>query len=99
IPVVLNSVPAVGAIQFSATNLPARLQIDRSTGIISGQIRSDAAGIYSTTVTVTENGTRSLSQTFQWTVRSHRSGGGGSSSRLATVASAIAKLMTSLNAL
>src|SRR3954452_5070812 len=99
IPVVLNSVPPAGALQFSATNLPGRLRIDPATGIISGQIRSDAAGIYTTTVPVAERGTRSLSQTFQWTVLSHRSGGGGSSARLPAVANAIAKLMTTLDAL
>lgn len=99
VPVVLNSLPPVGALRFTATNLPPRLQINASTGVISGQIRSDAAGIYTTTVTVTENGTRSLSQTFQWTVLSHRSGGGGSSSRLSTVTGAIANVMATLNGL
>ncbi len=71
--VVLNGFPAPGAIQFSAVNLPGGLQISRSTGAISGQIRHDAEGVYDTTVTVTENGARPISQTFQWTVRSHRS--------------------------
>jgi hypothetical protein len=73
--VVLTSLPPPGTILFSAQNLPSGLQINRSTGVISGQIRSDGAGVYTTTVTVTENGTRSLSQTFQWSVLSHRGGG------------------------
>ncbi len=79
--VVLTSVPPPGAILFSAQNLPTGLQINRSTGLISGQIRSDGAGVYTTTVTVTENGTRSLSQTFQWTVLSHRGSGRAGSLR------------------
>ncbi len=69
--------PAPGAIQFSAQNLPPGLQISRTTGLISGEITRGAVGIYSTTVTVTENGTRPLSQTFTWIVNS-RSGGGNS---------------------
>jgi hypothetical protein len=81
--VVLNPalpVPPPGTIQFSAKNLPPGLQISPSTGVISGQIARGSVGVYTTTVTVTENGTRPLSQTFTWTVRS-RSGNSGNSSR------------------
>jgi putative Ig domain-containing protein len=69
--VVLNSpasLPPAGTIQFTAQNLPPGLQISRSTGLITGEIGRNAAGVYSTTVTVTENGTKPLSQAFQWTI-------------------------------
>jgi hypothetical protein len=68
--VVLNSatLPPPGTIRFTAQNLPPGLLISQSTGLITGEIGRNAAGVYSTTVTVTENGTRPLSQTFLWTV-------------------------------
>jgi large repetitive protein len=57
---------------FSATGLPAGLNIDAVTGIISGTIDRSASqpngGVYSVTVTATDAGGLSSSQTFNWTV-------------------------------
>ena len=57
---------------FSATGLPAGLTIDPVTGVISGTIDRNASqpggGIYSVTVTATDAGGLSTSQTFTWTV-------------------------------
>lgn len=58
-------------LSFSATNLPAGLSIDGSTGIISGAIASnaDAGGPYTVTVSATDIATGvSASQSFSWTV-------------------------------
>ena len=57
---------------FSATGLPAGLTIDPATGVINGTIDRNASqaggGIYSVTVTATDAGGLSTSQTFTWTV-------------------------------
>ncbi len=57
---------------FSATGLPAGLTIDPATGLISGTIDRNASqpngGLYSVTVTATDAGGLTTSQTFVWTV-------------------------------
>jgi large repetitive protein len=57
---------------FSATGLPAGLTIDPATGVISGTIDRAASqvngGVYSVTVTATDAGSLTSSQTFSWTV-------------------------------
>jgi CshA-type fibril repeat protein len=59
-------------LSFDVTGLPAGLNIDPATGIISGTIDRDASqpngGIYSVTVTGTDPDGLSTSQTFTWTV-------------------------------
>jgi hypothetical protein len=61
--------PAPGAVVYSATGLPAGLNLNSSTGLISGNVGMSAHGNspYQTTVTATQ-GTFSASQTFTWTV-------------------------------
>jgi hypothetical protein len=61
--------PAPGAVVYSATGLPAGLNLNSSTGLISGNVGMAAHGNspYQTTVTATQ-GTFSASQTFTWTV-------------------------------
>jgi large repetitive protein len=57
---------------FSATGLPSGLTIDAVTGVISGTIDLAASqvngGVYSVTVTATDAGGLTSSQTFSWTV-------------------------------
>jgi CshA-type fibril repeat protein len=57
---------------YSATGLPAGLTIDPVTGLISGTIDRAASqlngGIYSVTLTATDAGGLTNSQTFTWTV-------------------------------
>ncbi len=59
-------------LQFSAVGLPLGLTIDPNTGVISGTIDRNASqpagGIYSVTVTATDTGGLTTSQTFSWTV-------------------------------
>ncbi|MEZ5644406.1 MAG: Ig-like domain-containing protein [Burkholderiaceae bacterium] len=63
------------SLTFSATGLPAGLSIHPTTGVISGTLDAAASqggassdGIYSVTVTATDLGGLSASQTFTWTV-------------------------------
>lgn len=62
--------PDGDVLTYSATNLPDGLDIDPSTGIISGVIADDAAdpAPYQVTVTATDGNGRSVSQTFTWIV-------------------------------
>jgi len=57
---------------YGASNLPAGLSIDSSTGVISGTITSgdSADGVYDVTVSATDstNSSIGMSKTFQWTV-------------------------------
>ncbi len=55
---------------FSADNLPTGLSIDPYTGLITGTITSGAAGLWTTTITVTaQNGSMAMgSVTFDWVV-------------------------------
>jgi DUF971 family protein len=52
---------------FAATNLPAGLSIDSTTGVISGTLTTASAGIFTVTVTASD-GFNTGSATFQWTV-------------------------------
>jgi CshA-type fibril repeat protein len=60
------------SLAFSASGLPAGLSIDPATGVISGTIDRNASqpggGNYSVTVTATDAGGLTTSQTFTWTV-------------------------------
>ncbi|MEM7455250.1 MAG: Ig-like domain-containing protein [Planctomycetota bacterium] len=55
---------------FSATGLPPGLSINAASGIITGTIDSSASagGPYSVTITVTDGGGLSASDTFTWTI-------------------------------
>ena len=57
---------------FSATNLPAGLTINATTGVISGTIDKNASqpagGVYSVTVTASDGKGGTVSTTFTWTV-------------------------------
>ena len=57
---------------FSAVGLPAGLSIDPATGVITGTIDRSASqtgnGAYSVTITATDPGGLTASQTFTWTI-------------------------------
>ncbi len=55
---------------YSATGLPEGVAIDSVTGDIGGALGPNSTGVYSITVTVTDDGTPSLQDTdvFTWTV-------------------------------
>ncbi|MDJ0498162.1 MAG: putative Ig domain-containing protein, partial [Acidimicrobiia bacterium] len=57
-------------LSYNATGLPEGLTIDPVTGTISGALGPNSAGVYSVTLTVTDNGTPNLQDTdiFTWTV-------------------------------
>ncbi len=52
---------------YAASNLPAGVSLNPSSGVISGQISPNAVNTYSSTITATD-GLSSASQTFTWTV-------------------------------
>jgi CshA-type fibril repeat protein len=60
------------ALSYTATGLPPGLSIDLATGVISGTINRNASqtngGSYSVTITATDPGGLTTSQTFTWTV-------------------------------
>src|SRR5690606_23976026 len=60
--------PDGDALTFGATGLPNGLTIDTDTGLISGTLT--AIGAFNVTVTVTDDGVGTLSEsvTFTWTV-------------------------------
>ncbi|MGF1503703.1 MAG: putative Ig domain-containing protein [Anaerolineae bacterium] len=53
---------------FAASGLPAGLTIDPDTGLITGDLGFDTAGIYSVEITVTDDGApaRTTTGTFSW---------------------------------
>ncbi|WP_224366384.1 Kelch repeat-containing protein [Hyalangium versicolor] len=53
-----------GALTFSATGLPQGLSLDASSGVLTGTPAPGSEGTYSITVTVTDAGSRSASQTY-----------------------------------
>ncbi|MBD2843552.1 Ig-like domain-containing protein, partial [Erythrobacter rubeus] len=62
-----------GALTFTASNLPAGLSIDPSTGFITGTIDNSASqggagGVYTVTITASDSGGLSTTQSFSWTV-------------------------------
>ncbi len=55
---------AVGAATFAATGLPQGLSLDTTTGRISGTPEVGSAGAYTLAVTVTDSGSRTVTQSF-----------------------------------
>jgi VCBS repeat-containing protein len=59
-------------LSFNAIDLPAGLSIDPISGIITGQIAADASvsnsGVYSVSVTATDQDNASITDTFIWTI-------------------------------
>ncbi|WP_184075355.1 Ig-like domain-containing protein, partial [Sphingomonas prati] len=75
--VTLNLAPAFrdpdgDTLRYSATGLPAGLTIDAVTGVISGQIASNASatsgGVYTVVVSATDPSGAQVSTSFTWTV-------------------------------
>jgi hypothetical protein len=62
--------PFGGAASFSESNLPAGLTINPTTGLITGTVGSDAEddSPYTVTITATDGGSHSATDTFTWTV-------------------------------
>lgn len=54
-------------LNYAATGLPPGLAIDETTGLISGPLDYESAGIYPVTVTVTD-GMETATRVFMWTV-------------------------------
>jgi hypothetical protein len=57
------------ALSYQASGLPAALTIDASTGLISGTIGTDVAGVFDVTVSASD-GQLSATQAFTWSVDS-----------------------------
>ncbi|MDJ0924236.1 MAG: putative Ig domain-containing protein [Acidimicrobiia bacterium] len=55
---------------YSATELPEGVTIDSANGTLTGALGPNSAGVYSITITVTDDGTPNLQDTdiFDWTV-------------------------------
>jgi hypothetical protein len=62
-----GSDPDGNPLTYSAAGLPATLNVNPSTGLISGALSATSAGTYSVTATVSD-GALTSSQTFTWTV-------------------------------
>lgn len=65
-----SDVDADNVFTYTASGLPASLDINAATGVISGTLDADAAAdsVYTITVTATDSGGESTSQSFTWTV-------------------------------
>jgi hypothetical protein len=65
-----SDIDAGDTLTFSATGLPTGLSINPTTGLISGTISNSASvsGPYSVTITATDSGSATTSQSFTWTV-------------------------------
>jgi GH25 family lysozyme M1 (1,4-beta-N-acetylmuramidase) len=70
----LNALDGGGAITFSATKLPTGIQIDTSTGALSGQLPGNAA-TFPVSVTASAVGDVSVTRTFTWAVHARVSVG------------------------
>lgn len=70
----LHALDGGGAITFSATGLPTGVQINASTGALSGQLPGTAA-TFPVSVTASATGDASVTQTFTWDVHSQASVG------------------------
>ena len=66
VPVPATDSSSTATLTYGATGLPAGLTISSSTGTISGTLTT--SGIYSVTVTATDNASFSGSANFSWTV-------------------------------
>jgi hypothetical protein len=66
---IVASDPDGDPITFTATGLPPGLAINPTTGVISGSLDFNSAGIYAVTVTVTDSQAASTSVSFTWTVK------------------------------
>ncbi len=74
LPVTASTTPTPESLTYSATGLPTGLQINATTGLISGAIADNAfaGGPYSVTITATDGADNSsASQTFTWTVNAN----------------------------
>ena len=62
--------PEGETLTYSASGLPSGLSINSSTGVISGTVGSsaDTSSPYSVTVTATDTGSHTKSQSFTWTI-------------------------------
>ncbi|MHB8973310.1 MAG: putative Ig domain-containing protein [Pirellulaceae bacterium] len=67
---VQSSNPANRPLTYSATGLPAGLNINAQSGLIGGTISSSASGGYTITFAVQDDQGHSSTQTFTWTVGS-----------------------------
>lgn len=65
---VLASDPEDEVLTYSVSGLPANLAVDPTTGVISGTLSMESAGIYSVTVIVSDT-VQSVSGAFLWTVQ------------------------------
>ena len=63
----VGSDPNGNPVTYSATNLPAGVAINGTTGLISGTLTFTSAGTYTVTATVSD-GSLTASRTFTWTV-------------------------------
>lgn len=60
--------PDGDTLRFEASNLPAGLDIDGPTGVISGVLTGDSSGVYTTQIRAYDQDDAMISQTFSWTV-------------------------------
>ncbi len=65
--------PEGDALTYTASNLPAGLSLDLNSGLITGTIDNDAsqggtAGVYTVTITASDDNGESVSTTLNWTV-------------------------------
>ena len=58
------------SLSYAASDLPAGLTINATTGLVSGTVAFTAAGTYGVTVTVTDPTSLTASTSFTWTVTS-----------------------------
>ena len=91
---IVASDPDGDGLTFGASGLPASLDIDPNTGLVSGDIAAGAAGIYTVTVSVTDDGTPSATTDvmFDWIVNTVATGG-DPTARGDTYATAVGKTL------